>query len=349
MRSVLPYPVDFVFSPSWWNKNAGISFDEGFFFDARRRVEDEQRMERTLRERFGEYGFGSDADTPRAELGGVHLASGFMLSWMMGCKVEFFAAQPPVVHALNSPSLRIDEEAVFSSEPFKRLERLADELHKNHSVLTGDIDFNGILNMALDVRGQELFFDLSDEPEAVIEYFEQIARVIERFTDWVSSRTGTTSISVNRTVRHLPKPVFLHSECSHTMISADTYAQFIEPIDRRWSQKYDAFGIHYCGSDPHRFKDAFARLPKLDFLDLGWGGDVAAIRRALPDTFLNLRLSPTLMRDWRPSDVRDTIERLVRESEDAHLTGVCCINMDQDVPDENVRAMLEAVRALRSR
>ena len=41
-------PVDIVFHPSWWNKNAGISFDESFFYDPRRRVEDERLMEQVL-------------------------------------------------------------------------------------------------------------------------------------------------------------------------------------------------------------------------------------------------------------------------------------------------------------
>ena len=38
-------PVDIVFHPSWWNKHAGIVFDESFFYDPIRRVEDERRME----------------------------------------------------------------------------------------------------------------------------------------------------------------------------------------------------------------------------------------------------------------------------------------------------------------
>ena len=43
-----PLPVEVVFHPSWWNRHAGIVFDEDFFYDPRRRVADEQRMERSL-------------------------------------------------------------------------------------------------------------------------------------------------------------------------------------------------------------------------------------------------------------------------------------------------------------
>jgi len=64
------------------------------------------------------------------------------------------------------------------------------------------------------------------------------------------------------------------------------------PFDADWSRRLRPFGIHYCGKDPHRYADVFARLPHLDFLDLGWGGDVAKLRQALPNTFLNIRYSP---------------------------------------------------------
>ncbi len=45
-------PVEIVFHPSWWHRHYGFVFDEGFFFNPVRRVEEEQRMRRVLRERF---------------------------------------------------------------------------------------------------------------------------------------------------------------------------------------------------------------------------------------------------------------------------------------------------------
>jgi hypothetical protein len=41
-------PMDVVFSPEWWNKNTGITFDRDFFFHPKKRVESEQRMEQEL-------------------------------------------------------------------------------------------------------------------------------------------------------------------------------------------------------------------------------------------------------------------------------------------------------------
>ena len=82
-------PVDIVLAPEWWNKHVGISFDKDFFFHPARRVEDEQKMEKVLYDRWGKYGFGLLKEEQRPEAGAVHLASGFLLSEMLGCDVDY--------------------------------------------------------------------------------------------------------------------------------------------------------------------------------------------------------------------------------------------------------------------
>ena len=155
----------------------------------------------------------------------------------------------------------------------------------------------------LDLRGQQLFMDIADQPDRVRAFFAQIEQVIGRFTELVGSNTGSTSISVNRTVRHRLGAVFLHSECTHTMISQAHYEEFLLPFDAAWSRRHQPFGIHYCGPDPHRFAAAYAKVPRLDFLDVGWGGDLRILRQHLPNTFLNIRLSPVEIVSQTPEQI----------------------------------------------
>ena len=172
--------------------------------------------------------------------------------------------------------------------------------------------------------------------------------VIDKFVSGIQKETGTSSISVNRNVRNLNKPVFLHSECSHTMISSEDYEKFLLPFDVEWSHKYRPFGIHYCGHDPHRHAQSFAKIPHLDFLDVGWGGDIKTLRKYLPDTFFNIRLSPIEIKEQSNEELSMIITRLVRESENPYLTGVCCINMDDDVKDKEIDTIFETVNDLRN-
>lgn len=339
-------PVDIVLAPEWWHKNTGITFDRDFFFHPLKRVESEQRMEKELYDRWGKYGLGADKDKAKPEIGAVHLAAGFMLSEMLGCEVNYTENHPPAVIAANKERLEIDSDAAFNSKVFKDFLNLTESLKAKFGYLTGDVNWGGVLNIAMDLRGEEIMTDMLMAPDEMKGYFNSIASVLEKFTNYVASETGTTSISVTRSVKHLSKPVFLHSECSHTMISCQDYEEFLMPIDAKWSQTKEYFGIHYCGNDPHRYAGSFAKLPKLDFLDLGWGGDVAHLRKYLPNTFFNIRLSPVELIDMSVDETHSTITKLVGESGNPGLTGVCCINIDDKITDDKIDAIFEGANPM---
>lgn len=304
-------------------------------------------MERILYERWGRFGLGMDHDKDLPQVGAVHLAAGFLLSEMLGCQVHYNTNTPPQVVPANQEDLQLDSEAAFTSPAFYRFLRLLDNLKSKFSYLMGDVNWSGILNLALDLRGQQFFMDMFDKPDQTQDFLRKIGQVCEKFSLGIEKETGTSSISVNRTVRFFEKPVYLHSQCSHTMISAEDYEKFLMPIDQYWSKRYRPFGIHYCGADPHRYAKIFAKLPHLDFLDVGWGGQVKILRNALPNTFLNLRLSPVEIVQQSPEDIRQIILRLVQESANPYLTGICCINMDDRVADEKITTILETVEDLR--
>jgi hypothetical protein len=342
-----PLPVELVFSPQWWNKQTGMTFDRDFFFHPARRVEDERKMEQYLYEKWGRYGLGGDRDTNRPELGAVHLASGYLLSEMLGCKIDYHEAAPPNVNCLYMDELDTKPiEKAFESGAFKAFSQTREELKTKYGYVTGDVNWSGILNLAIDLRGQELFIDMIEEPEKTTAYFSGLADMIEQFTDGLQSAANSTSVSVNRNVVHFDKPILLHSECSLTMVSEDIYREYLMPHDIKWSRKNVPFGVHYCGQDPHRFIRAFSEIPNLAFLDVGYGGDVAVLRSHLPNTFLNLRLSPVELARVTPAEVKQTIRRLVSEAGDLRLTGLCCINIDDTVKDENVDAIFEARQEL---
>ena len=340
-------PVDIVLAPEWWHKHTGISFDRDFFFHPARRVEAEQKMEKVLDEKWGKFGLGSDNENQKPEIGAVHLASGYLISEMLGCTVEYTENHPPAVIPASREEMEIDIDKAFKSNAFRSFLDLMEALKKRKGHLTGDVNWSGILNIALDLRGENLFLDMSLNEQQTKDYFARISMVIDKFVSGIQKETGTSSISVNRNVKNLRKPVFLHSECSHTMISSEDYENFLLPFDVEWSYKHRPFGIHYCGDDPHRHARSFAKIPNLDFLDVGWGGDIKALRKYLPDTFLNLRLSPVEIKKQSADDLRSIITRLVRDSENPYLTGVCCINMDDEVEDEKINTIFETVKDLR--
>ncbi|MFO7616987.1 MAG: hypothetical protein R6V75_07025 [Bacteroidales bacterium] len=344
-----PLPVDIVFHPSWWYHHAGITFDEDFFYHPRKRVESERKMEEVLYERFGEHGLGADRHLDQPVIGAVHNAAGYLLSEMLGCQVVYAEDSAPLVIPAGRESLDINPDDAFRSPSFKKLMALREELKKRFGYLAGDVNWGGVLNIALDLAGQEVLTGLMTDPQGTAAGFRQLASVIERFVSGIGADTGTTSISVNRNVRHIRQPVFLHSECSHTMISTSQYDELLLPVDQEWSRKYRPFGVHYCGSDPHRFAASFSKIPHLDFLDVGWGGDVKELRRHLPGTFLNIRLDPVNLNQYDNDELASLITTLVEDSGDPWLTGVCCVNMDDRTEDEKIQVIFRTIKELRKR
>jgi hypothetical protein len=348
MKVNTPIPVDLVFHPSWWHKHTGITFDEDFFYHPARRVEDERRMERELYDRFGEFGLGADRNKELPQIGAVHLAAGYLLSSMLGCGIEYAADAAPQVVCAHRDDFSIDPEGAFQSADFKKLLALIDSLKAKYGYVCGDINWGGVLNLAIDLKGENVLMEMVMRPEECKEYFGKIAGVVERFFTFIQSQTGTNSISVNRVVKHIEPAVYLHSECSHTMISEEDYRQFLMPFDTAWARKYRPYGIHYCGRDPHRHAAAYGELPALDFFDLGWGGDIAYIRKHLTHTLLNLRLNPVDINDRSHEEIERFIREGVALSGNPYLTGVCCINMDAETDDEKVRTILRTVEAIRN-
>lgn len=164
-------------------------------------------------------------------VGPVHNAAGYLISEMLGCEIRYNEGAAPDVLPAERESLEVDPDAAFQSAAFKRFSRLCDELKTTYGYLTGDVNWSGVLNLALDLRGQSLFVDIIDDPDAIQRGVAQIAEVIMRLVSGVQAETKTSSISVNRVVRFFDQPVWLHSECPNTMISAADYERFILPID----------------------------------------------------------------------------------------------------------------------
>ena len=63
--------------------------------------------------------------------------------------------------------------------------------------------------------------------------------------------------------------------------------------------------------------------------------------------FLNIRMSPVDIINQSAEKIESDITRLVQESDNPWLTGVCCINMDHNVTDDKVTTILETTEALR--
>jgi len=121
------------------------------------------------------------------------------------------------------------------------------------------------------------------------------------------------------------------------------YQDLLLEFDRELSRTLSPYGIHHCGNNMHIHAQGYAKVKKANFFDVGWGSDISVCRKILPDAFLNLRYDPVKMRVAKPVEVSKDIREMINQSAYPEKTGICCINMGWDVPDENILAIVKTV------
>ena len=345
-------PIELVFHPNWWYKNYGLSFDRPFYMDLQARVENDQFMQRVLYGRFGRIGMGEKDPQPRPVIGSLHIAGGFVIPAMLGCDVLFSPDSSSQVVQANLSEKEIqalEVPDISTTSPMKELVANIAVLEAEYGYATGDFDTDGVLNTALALRGtQQLFLDLHDNPDLAYHLFDVIARTHVKVAQCMRDHTGSCSIATNRMVARVDPHLYLHSNCSVQMISAETYERMLLASDLYLASKLQPYGIHHCGSKMHLLREAYAKVPSV-FFDVGWGSDVAACREALPDAFFSLRLSPIRMLRCSPDEIAADTEKLLLAAGPLEKAGVCCINMDYNTPDANIFAMFEVVERYRRR
>jgi hypothetical protein len=339
-------PVEVVFHASWWHRHYGFTFDEGFFFDPDLRVESERQMREILHERFGDLGLGEPDAKPRPVIGPVNLAAGFLPSAVLGCEVKYVddaTLEVLPAHLTDEQVMALTVPDLETNPAFRKLIALMDALEARFGRLEGDVNWEGVQNVALNLRGPELFLDYYDNPALARRLLDVAAGTISAMAQYVRRRTGTNSISVNRIVGPVDPRISLHSNCTVTMVSAAIYREFLLDYDRRLAADLWPYGIHYCGKDMHKVREEFARVDGTELFDVGWGSDVAACRASLPNAVFSLRLNPVRVASLSREEVVADVEGLLRAAGPLERAAVCCINMDDKTPDENVRAIFQTV------
>jgi len=343
-----PYlPVDAVFHPNWWHQNYGLSFDRDFFYDPERRVWQEARMRCLLYERFGDLGLGQKDAPRRPIVGPILMGSGYIVQEILGCQVKYQENGNPWVLPRNLSQAEVWElqvpDDIENTPPMRVLLSLMDSLEAEYGYLQGDVPLHSVLNVAIDLRGQDYFIDLIENRPLVEHLHRVIARTIYEVGRRVKARTGNIAISVNRIIASFDPGITIIPNCSLHMISPVMYEELLLEHDTWLGRQLPPLGFHHCGNNAHKFAPLYARAGAV-YLDVGWGSDIAACRAALPDAWLSLRLNPVKMKDTTSEEAAaDTEALLAAHGAPWDRVAVCCINMDYGTPDEVVRAMFRAV------
>ena len=341
--------VDVTFHPSWWHRYAGIDFDEPFFFDPEVRIGADARMRRKLWELFGEYGIGEEHPEPRPVLFSDLIACGFLHSQLLGCEVVFRKDDAPqvVCARLSDDEVRALEVPDLDRHPlWEKVQRQIDYFLRNFGRAESAVNLMGIQNIALDLRGDELFFDYYDEPELEAKLLTAAADLSLEIGRRLRAVSRTVSGGVTSIVKQVCPDVYLTSNCSVTMLSNEQYETHLLPYDVKLAEAFPCFGIHHCGSNMENVIEGYLKVPNLRFLEIGAGSDLAAVARALGDrdVMCCVRYSPVALKTDSREEIARKTEEAVRAFGGDERLCFSCVGIDGETGPEDVRKYLSVFR-----
>ncbi len=346
MRSAGPAKADVMFDASWWKKFYGIAFDEGYVrAHPRYRAELEGKMRHALYERFGLAGLGSKSSEPVPVISTRMTPLCYLVGEVFGCETYFSERTTPCTIPLrlrDADVEALEPPDVLNTPVMQKLVEDMDWLEKEYGRVIGDLNPQGVLNNAMCLADAEVFVLFLTRPDLARRLLRVVTQTMIQVVDCIKTRTGTSSESVTNIVAQVEPTLFVTSNCSTTMIAPRTYREFLLEHDQMLAEALPPFGIHHCGMDLARMAPEYQRLRGLEFLEVGWGSNIAFVRSLFPDVHLNARYSPVKMRDAPKAEIERDVKALIEAGKPLEKLSISILGLDDTVPDENVLTFFEA-------
>jgi hypothetical protein len=329
--------VSLGFEPAWFSRRCEVDFSSIWHHDPRYRYTTLQKMKEELVRAFPDLPLW---DTGKTEdlttLSGVYGA--YLIPHAFGMPLIYAADRWPV----PDPSYRVavkeieclTPEQVLKSPVVESLFRQMEIMEKEWGKICGYLNWQGVLNNAFSLRGQEIFIDMIDKTELVRHFFTVICEVMIALAREIQERQRRSGFYIDQ---------FSVSNCVMNMISPEMYEQFVFSHDKRIAASFERFGVHTCNWDVTPYIEILSRLPKMGYLDMGIMSDLAKVKAAFPDTYLAVLYSPVALQEEAPEKIQRDIERIYRELSPCDIV---CADIQATTPDERVKQILEICRRL---
>ena len=323
------------FSEAWFHQHYGMTFGEKYCSDPIYRTEQDREARRLLYERYGAVGLGESDPKPHPHL---EVCGHRFLPALFGCEIVFQDDQAPSYHHLAVTSAA---EIAAIAKPNLATNRWANEFRRQGAILLDKygstdaaINFGGPLNGAVAILGNEGLLYLSESPEVMTGFMQMLANVCVETYD-------TLTVVFDPKMK-AGRRLFI-GNCPVMMISPSAYTQAVLPADLHYRRLIQSLGLHHCGV-MDKYLAGYQQLQPVDFVEVGWGSDVAAVHQAFPDAKLDLMINIYDLQNMSRQEVRELMGKMVRDVGAREcLRDVWVADIGPEVPDDAVLNFVEAV------
>ena len=331
--------VSLGFEPAWYHQRCGVDFSAAWHKDPTYRYETLKKMKATLVKTFPTVAnWNLSFKDDLATLSGCYGA--YVVPQVFGMRLLYAKDRWPELDPKSKLSfgeienLKVENllQGSFVEELFGQMDMIESRWGKIH----GYLNWQGILNNAFHLRGQDLFIDMIERPEEVHAVFSKICEVMIRLAAMVQRRQRESGFAINQ---------FSVSNCVVNMISPQMYRTFVLPYDRRIALRFERFGVHTCNWNVNPYVQAFHELPNLGYLDMGMESDLSKVKAMFPETRRAVMYWPTKLQDAPLEELNNDMARIYRELAPCD---VVMADIQATTPDKRVNELLEICSNLAS-
>jgi len=324
------------FMPSWWEKEYGITFRKDFHTNTEVHRATLAKMAAILHERYGylpNFFFSpfnyEDAYPMERRYGDA------LLPALFDIEVSFDEVSGhPYTYCLNLTDEDARNLAVPNVQSHPVLNSILDKRKYADLRTVGEPGFEGVINIAYQFRGQEMFVDLIQKPDTIDHVFkvvfETIDQVVHRVRKWADPKGKLPTY-------------FVTCDCLVNMISGPMYRQSLLKYDKQFYESFDMFGIHTCNWTVDPYLDAMAEIGDLVYMDMGSESDLEKVHKLFPDLTPSVFFHPEKLRNLTPSEVTKEITELGKRIGRGYI--LFC-DLEVGTTDDQIRAAYEAVSQL---
>lgn len=326
--------VEAGFTPNWYRKILSIDFGEKWHNDPAYRKETVIVMRNELNRRFPGCKIGIMSEKLDL-LTGVYGAN--TISALYGIPVLYSKDNWP--NSAHKPLSDHETKALVppdldNNSFFKGFLRQLDWIEKDQGEIIGFINWQGLLNNAQRLRGQQVFIDMYENHESLLHLMDCVC---------------TTMIDAARRLRQRQKAgnveyhFFTVSNCLVNMISPENYRDFIMPFEIKLAREFSSLGIHNCAWNADPYLDYYAKVPNVGYIDMGIETDLEKARKLFPYARRAVMYTPMDLTAKSLIQIKQDINKI------AHTFAPCDIvlaDIEEGVPDHKVKAFFEIVHDL---
>lgn len=314
------------FNPSWFHARLGVDFGRKWHLSPEYRLEAALRMKAELRKRFPGRNIG-ESESSRAPDILTGLFGIAVVSQFFGHSIEYSPDKWPVAageHLTDEKAAALAVPDVVNHPCFHAIIRQVEAARKLTGEARGFLNWQGVLNTAFKLRGEQIFIDLIADPALANHILQTVAETMIR---------GVKALYKVQKELGTEYDFGSVANCTVNMISGEHYRDFVLPHDLSIRRAFGAFAVHNCAWNATPYLEHQSSIPGLGYIDMGIETDLARARRLVPDARRNLLYRSADLKRKSREALRTDFERIAREFAPCD---VGLPDIEADVPDEKI-------------